>query len=565
MKKSIFLLLLLVLGACNREPIEEVVSKEPIIKPPSEVVQGSITGIIVDQLDQPVSAVAITAGLNDTETKTDGTFSLADIELFEDGTLVTASKQGYFSGSRKFYAEDGHTNFIKIQLVPKDLVESISSNNGGSVSFGSAEIEFPTGSYINDQNEPFSGELHIYGKWFDPTKKSTFFEMPGDMTGFNSSGELTALSSFGLLRLEINNSDNEVLSLPEGEWATITMKVPPTLLAYAQQTIQLSYFSEKDGFWVEEGTAELNGDSYVGQVRRSGYWNANISFPVVEVSGSITIDGNSANNSEIKISSIPNGYIAYTTTTAEAFFKSRLPKNTALDFVIINTCDNSEEIITKGPFTETAFNLEVNYELEVLSAQLDGSISSCETNSNNFVIVDIGATKSLHRPDSNGQFSFPVEIKDCRTKNVTLYGLDIENGFISDANELEVSKYILVQDLQACSEIPTGFQIEYDGMDWSQELKSQVSHKWTVHYIAGSQPKYIFETRMMNDVTGEDYMTGGFVFSEGAHSAEFLLEFPHRDIRDSLGTLDVFEFSAASSEFSDAMLGTFTMNLVYYN
>ena len=539
MHKLIILFALIIsLGSCEREPIEVITNTETVIKPPSAMVHGNITGVILDQENKPLPSVLIEVGMEETLTADDGSFLLSGVELFEDGTLISASKAGYFTGFSKYYAEDGDTKRLELRLVKKEVLETVSSSSGGTVTFGAAEVQLPSGIYATEQDQSSHvGNINVFGRWLDPTLKSSFLELPGDLTGFDAEGQLSALSVFSLVHLEITNDNDQSLSMPEGKQAQITMPVAPSLLDFAPPMVQLSYYSESDGFWLAEGTAELIGDSYVAQVSRSEHWMANLFSPLVEVSGTVTIDENLASNREIKITSTVPGYTAYVTATESATFKERLPGNVSLELTTIDDCKGVEVTRLIGPFANSVDGVNINYTFDFSMAQASGSVSNCSSadNSQKFIRLAVGDDNFIYRTNNSGKFDIPIAIPDCRISTLGVFGLaqnasDSTSFFSSDLEELAISDNISGSTLEACKSIPGGYHVDYEGIDWADELHSQVRHQWKVHKISSSPATIIFDINIMDDITGEIYLSGAIVFNEGTTEGDFLLESPHQGL-----------------------------------
>ena len=133
MKKLIYFFCMVFMIACVPETIDEM-SVEPIVRPPSEAVIGSINGVVLDQTNEPIQEVRIIIGDAETTTDGEGAFRLDDIQLYEDGTKIIASKDGYTQGNRKLLARAGGIHSITIVLSEKEVTQTISSNTGGSVS-----------------------------------------------------------------------------------------------------------------------------------------------------------------------------------------------------------------------------------------------------------------------------------------------------------------------------------------------------------------------------------------------------------------------------------------------
>ncbi len=97
--------------------------------------------------------------------------------------------------------------------------------------------------------------------------------MPGDLRGIGSDGYETALQSFGMMDVEMEDAAGNKLQLAPGQQALLTFTIPDSLQSIAPATIPLWYFNDTTGRWIEQGSAMRQGNTYVGQVGHFTYWN----------------------------------------------------------------------------------------------------------------------------------------------------------------------------------------------------------------------------------------------------------------------------------------------------
>src|ERR1700754_1152544 len=106
MKKLITLLLLstLILNACRKDKSGDDTQPPPIPELPQEgvLVSTSVFGRIVDEQDKPLAGVSISGGSKSAMTDVNGIFMLNDVMLDQARAYITASKAGFFKGSRIF-------------------------------------------------------------------------------------------------------------------------------------------------------------------------------------------------------------------------------------------------------------------------------------------------------------------------------------------------------------------------------------------------------------------------------------------------------------------------------
>ncbi|MGB8509414.1 MAG: hypothetical protein WCD76_13575 [Pyrinomonadaceae bacterium] len=94
-------------------------------------------------------------------------------------------------------------------------------------------------------------------------------QMPGDFTVREPGGGTKVMQSYGAGTVEITNNGQR-FNLKPGTTAKVTIPVDASQLATGAPippTIPLLSYNERDGVWEQEGTATLQGNAYVAQVK----------------------------------------------------------------------------------------------------------------------------------------------------------------------------------------------------------------------------------------------------------------------------------------------------------
>jgi hypothetical protein len=97
--------------------------------------------------------------------------------------------------------------------------------------------------------------------------------MPGALTGLDQSGAKVALGSLGMLAVELQSDNGEVLKIASGKTVEMQLAIPDEQLGKAPSTIPLWYFDDALGLWVHEGQATRQGNAYVAELPHFSYWN----------------------------------------------------------------------------------------------------------------------------------------------------------------------------------------------------------------------------------------------------------------------------------------------------
>ncbi len=233
-------------------------------------VKTSVFGRIVDESDKPLSGVTVSGGGTSTTTDVNGIYFLTDVMLDQARAYITATKRGYFSGSRIFQpAKEKLSKPSLIKLLAQKSLGTINAATGGSVeSKGGTKVELPANA-IKD----YTGAVNVVAAYINPTSPDFFARMPGDLAADNASNQRGALISYGMSHIDLLDDKGNKLALKEGMQATISLPVPASLKASATATIPLWYFDETKGIWKEEGVGTLQNGVYTGKVAHFSVWN----------------------------------------------------------------------------------------------------------------------------------------------------------------------------------------------------------------------------------------------------------------------------------------------------
>jgi hypothetical protein len=136
MMNKLFILLISLLAISSCKDSENFVP-DPVEKS----VKASAFVEVVDLYGNPVPDAAIAVVHNDNGTvitdtygitDADGVLYMKDADLFSS-TYVTATKAGFFKGSRRFYPVKDQAHFVHIMLMEKQNVGNFQGSNGGLI------------------------------------------------------------------------------------------------------------------------------------------------------------------------------------------------------------------------------------------------------------------------------------------------------------------------------------------------------------------------------------------------------------------------------------------------
>jgi hypothetical protein len=126
-------------------------------------------------------------------------------------------------------------------------------------------VQIPANSLVDANGKPPSGPVQISLTTVDLPSRDG---MPGDFTAVDPSGQPSYIESYGAGTVEIS-AGGTAYNLSPGAQATVTIPIAPEQLAAPTPppaTIPLLYYDQTRGVWLNEGTAQLQGNTYVGNV-----------------------------------------------------------------------------------------------------------------------------------------------------------------------------------------------------------------------------------------------------------------------------------------------------------
>lgn len=440
-----------------------------------ELVLTSVVGTVRNSEGEPVFGARVKAGYGTEETLTDnnGVFFLDNILVYDRLGYITITKEGYHQASRSFLPMQSGPNRVNIQLLPMELSGSFESGDGGEITSGLLQLNFPANA-IEQNGQAFIGEVHVYAQALDPSSPEMFDQMPGELLG-GMNDSLQLLRSFGMAAIELRDENMNELQLAEGISVTLTFDIPSALQADAPETIDWWSFDEAQGIWMHEGEAQRQGNTYVGQASHFSWWNCDVPENFNDLNGSVnTVDGTPISDAQINVVT-PTMGTGVTYTNAEGVFTGRVPKNQTLTLNINLTCNTtndwalaySESILSgteviNGNYTPSS--LDDRY-------KISGTIVNCEGEPIESGYAKVGDRIFLA---NEGEFN----IQTCETGEYSLQAFNTSNP-----DTIKVSDVISVQvessgaeagSLEACTEI-YGSVTDIDGNVYATVL---IGEQW---------------------------------------------------------------------------------------
>ncbi|MFT3911678.1 MAG: carboxypeptidase-like regulatory domain-containing protein [Ferruginibacter sp.] len=420
---------------------------DPLPIPAASAVNGSVSGLIVDENNTPVAGAVAKLGALSAITNAKGVFSFDHATLDKYITTVTVEVPGYFKAYRSFSA-NATRNYINIKLLKKTISGTVNSTSGGSVSLSNGtQLSFQANSVVvKSTGAPYSGNVKVYASYIDPTASDISTTVPGSFMG-RDANNIYSLQSTGMIAVDLEADNGEALQLASNLPATIKMPIPASLLSKAPSSID-TWSLDEQGVWKKEGSAPKTGDFYEMQVTHFSFWNCDVPCNAVYLNIHLQDqNGNSMPNTVVQLSIDPNNTswwsTSYGVTDSLGNVSGLVPGAQELVMIVLGnsyTCTTPLYTQTIGPFTTTTSITVTANITTTQSLTITGTAVDCSNNpiQNGTAIIYAGLYNYYNTTIVNGEYS--VTMSSCNnfdTVNVTV--IDYTNSSQGNSGSVSVS------------------------------------------------------------------------------------------------------------------------------
>jgi hypothetical protein len=423
--------------------------------PPDQMVTASLQGRVVDESGLPVQGAAVSSGTVTTTTDVNGVFAFTSINMSSRFGYVKVVKQGYFTGSRSIITNPAASNYVSIQLMPRTATGTFPAAGGGKIVVQAGDTAAFTGSSVVNAatNAAYTGTVHVFATYLDPTDPNLYKYMPGDLRGIGTDGNETALQSFGMMLVELEDDAGNKLQIASGQQATLSWGIPASLQATAPATIPLWYFNDTTGRWIQQGTATRQGNSYTGEVGHFSYWNCDAPMGTVNFKVHLKDQhGNPLAYTFVQFQSqtlgTRGGY-----TDSSGFAQGLIPKGQSLLMQVVSPCGSLLGGVNVGPALTDQDLGTVTVTIDHAELTLTGTVVDCSNNPVDSGFVNATVDGLNYRAMvSKGNFTLPVS--RCFISNVSVQLLAVDLGTSQQSNVTTITAdtgTVKAGQLTACS------------------------------------------------------------------------------------------------------------------
>jgi len=438
------------------------------IPTPAEKIFTTVNGLVLNKEEKVLENAQVFLGDKTVLTDENGFFQVSTF-LLKGGATIKVKYEGYFDAIGTIIP---HADAItKVNIVLEAIPASQGYDTGRTISFGteSGSANFPKDAFQHTDGSPFTGTVAITGHSVDPTSADFNKTHPGFLqTKVNNTAKF--LHPFTFMRVELHNDLGQPLDINKA--VELKMDIPESLQSVAPEEIPMWYLDTELGLWVEDGTAYLEGNQYVGKVSHFTDWVCGFAFDYYTMTGNITQDGNAFPFADIGIKygrarfsfrSNENGDFAIPIITYDRQFNiSDFFAQYSLD--VLSSCAKViyEETNLPRPEADFSKNLAVtsNDAFSVSGNLFCNSTEQPADNAYLLIRFEESTFEEIITPDANGAFNFVVT--DCGLSNITLRGYNPDTKeksipvFVSESNQSV--------EVDVCGEpFRGGMTVELDG------------------------------------------------------------------------------------------------------
>lgn len=443
----LFSFCLLLLGSCKKDSLVTTITEE---QPPTPnvIIESTIQGLIMDRQGAPLAGASVSWGNAMIETDENGVFIIENLVNGEEAVLKV-EKDGFFDAFQTILPIAGSTMKTRVQLTPRLLSTSFAAQQGGTLTLNNgSQVDFQANAFMDQAGNPYQGEVNIFATYIDPSDPEIAEIMPGNLLAINTENEQQTLQSFGMMNVELeaNNGEQLQISAP----ATLRMAIPADRSMRAPGTLPLWYFDKATGFWKEEGSADLVNDEYVGEVAHFSFWNCDVPYDLVELTGAFSADKYELTG-QVRVTATDLNTQGVVGLSADGAFKGKVIANTPLLLELIDPyCGDVLYSVNLGSLSDASNLGTINIELDSDWVSLSGTLVNCdqEAVSDGVAIIQLQGQSYIITANEDG--SLLAAFRPCGASNLAVTGIDWEEQVRGSEQSYSVSPTLDVGEVKAC-------------------------------------------------------------------------------------------------------------------
>jgi hypothetical protein len=309
----------------------------PNVENPVDVVMknASVSGVVRDTDGNFLEGVTVSTGTRTTITNVAGLFLFQEVGTVDSRSVIRFEKEGYFPITRS----GANKTEINMEVVLHSKGNSdisartnFDASSAKTLSVGNMKVNVPASSIVKKDGTSYSGSVNADMLYLDPNNEDFNELMPGgDLAAVRTDNSTAQLISYGMTEVSLTDNAGNPLQLAEGAKSEMTFPIPAGMESNPPATIPLWYFNENTGLWVEEGTATLQGNVYVGAVEHFSWHNLDYPEDRVTIKG-VVKDCNSQPLANVKVTVDQTSDI----TNSRGEYSVYVPANTPVTVTVLS-------------------------------------------------------------------------------------------------------------------------------------------------------------------------------------------------------------------------------------
>jgi len=412
----LFLLMTISMFSCRDEVIDENPTTIPLDVDANY--QQDIFGQVLTSAGEPIAGATVFSKEEMVLSDDQGFFLLNETPAGNKGVQIAATKDGFLYGGYRLYANEVGRNHVDIVLLEANSLGNIQSSQGGELQVSSNSfVEFPANAFTLNGTDVYSGNVNVTGNWIDPSDPEMLRLTPGDLGAINLQGEQVVLSSFGMIGIELTSDSGQELQIIEGKEATLKFEIPESMLSQAPSTIPLWSFDEVNGIWIEESSADLVGNQYIGTVSHFSWWNTDLPNAVLDFCIKVIDEdtGLPIANAYVYVNNLSGFGCASGYTDYRGILCGLIPADSELQITITpddDSCPSGVNSIVIGPFPVDSPPIFITVPVDftdLIVSNISGTVTECNTGDpvENAIVEVYG---NVVQTDANGAYSQTISV-----------------------------------------------------------------------------------------------------------------------------------------------------------
>lgn len=379
---------MLAVTSCSES--EDAAIDEQIPEP--EIVNGmanaAFTGIVTYG-GTNLRGVSVTSGDQTVKTDINGVYTLNKVSVVNGRAVVKFQKTGFMSVVRSLPFQKE----TRLDVAMKECEEQAFSAASGATlnlyaGLGSPMVvTLPANGFVTESGAEYSGTVNAASVYLDPDDALFINQMPGDLSAVRTDESEAQLISYGMVAVELTDGSGKKLQLAPGQKATVKFPIPDKFNSGTRpSSIPLWSFDEATGLWVEEGTATLSGDLYVGEVSHFSWHNldyperrATLKVKVVDNNGGaiagvlVDFDGQRSgytNNEGVATCVVPSNTDMVITIPSTSYGDYANVWNSEYNYYEYDATKIVKQNVTLAPQEEKTITMQMPVRIPVISGKI---------------------------------------------------------------------------------------------------------------------------------------------------------------------------------------------------